>query len=87
MDVARIKQQLKPCNLYIDGEWITPSSTRTIPVMNPATGEQLTTVPDANADDVDRAVQAARDAFESGRWRLIDFGFWIGGSADLFCGT
>ena len=40
--------------------------------MNPATGEQLTTVPDANAEDVDRAVRAARRAFESGVWRKMD---------------
>jgi aldehyde dehydrogenase (NAD+) len=72
MDVAQVKQHLKPYSLYIDGEWIEPASVKTIPVMNPATGEQLTTVPDANAEDVDSAVQAARGAFESGVWRKMD---------------
>ena len=40
--------------------------------MNPATGEELTTVPDANAEDVDRAVQAVRRAFESRAWRKMN---------------
>jgi acyl-CoA reductase-like NAD-dependent aldehyde dehydrogenase len=72
MDAARIRQGLKPYKLFIDGKWTAPSSDRTIPVMNPATGEQLTTVPDANAEDVDHAVQSARRAFESGVWRRMD---------------
>jgi aldehyde dehydrogenase (NAD+) len=72
MDVARIKQDFRPYKLYIDGKWTESSSTVSIPVMNPATGEQLTTVPDANAQDVDRAVHAARRAFETGVWRKMD---------------
>ena len=69
MDATTVMQGLKPHQLYIDGRWVDSTSGRTIPVMNPATGEQLTAVPDANAEDVDRAVQAARRAFESGVWR------------------
>ena len=72
MDAALIRQGLRPYKLYIDGKWTGPASTVSIPVMNPATGEQLTTVPDANAEDVDRAVRAARRAFESGVWRKMD---------------
>ena len=49
MDAARIKQDFRPYQLFIDGKWTAPSGTVSIPVMNPATGEQLTTVPDANA--------------------------------------
>ena len=47
---------------YIDGEWVVPSSSATLKVHNPSTREQIATVPDSNAADVDRAVAAARAA-------------------------
>lgn len=47
---------------YINGEWVTPSSTSTLNVRNPSTGELITTVPDSDAADIDRAVAAARAA-------------------------
>jgi lactaldehyde dehydrogenase / glycolaldehyde dehydrogenase len=47
---------------YIDGEWVSPSSTRTLKVHNPSTREFITTAPDSDASDVDRAVAAARAA-------------------------
>jgi acyl-CoA reductase-like NAD-dependent aldehyde dehydrogenase len=71
MDATTVKQGLKPYKLYIDGQWTDAESGRTIAVMNPATGEELTTVPDANAADVDRAVRAARRTFETGVWRKM----------------
>ena len=46
-------------------------SDRTIAVMNPATGERLATVPDADQQEVDRAVSAARASFEKGAWRNL----------------
>lgn len=66
MDAAQIavlKQNLKPCGLFIDGKWQESAGAKTIPVMNPATGEQLSEVPDAPPEDVDRAVRAARRTF------------------------
>ena len=69
MDATTVMQGLKPFKLYVEGQWVESTSGRIITVMNPATGEELTTVPDANAADVDRAVQSARRAFESGVWR------------------
>ncbi len=72
MDATTIKQGLKPYKLFINGQWTDSVSGRTIPVMNPATGEELSTVPDANAEDVDRAVKAARHAFETGVWRKMN---------------
>jgi len=51
-------------HLYLDGEWAAPASTETIPVENPATEEILGHVPAGTAADVDRAVAAARSAFE-----------------------
>ena len=56
--------------MYIDGEWVPAASGRTFEVMNPATGEAMATVPDAAAPDVDRAVRAARRAFDEG-WRDV----------------
>jgi betaine-aldehyde dehydrogenase len=54
--------------LYIDGEWVEPSSTNTIEVVSPLTEEVHATVPEAANEDVDRAVGAARRAFDSGPW-------------------
>lgn len=48
--------------IFINGEWVSPESTATIEVFNPATDELLGTIPEANAADVDRAVMAARKA-------------------------
>lgn len=48
---------------YINGEWVSPSAADTMPVMNPATNQQIGTVALGNAQDVDRAVSAAKSAF------------------------
>ena len=49
--------------LYIDNAWRASSSTATLDCVSPITGELLTQVPDANADDVNAAVAAAQAAF------------------------
>ena len=58
----------RPPRLLIGGEWVESRSATTIPVLDPATGKQIATVADANGADVDRAVAAARGAFERGPW-------------------
>jgi len=58
----------RPKKLLIGGEWVDSASDTAIPVIDPATEDQITTVPDANAADVDRAVTAARAALETGAW-------------------
>ncbi len=70
--VEGVRQQLRPGKLFIRGEWSEGAGGRTIPVTNPATGEQLTTVPDAGPADVERAVQAARESFDRKTWRGLD---------------
>ena len=50
---------------YIGGRWVEPLSSATLPVMNPATEAQIGTVAMGNAADVDRAVAAAKAAFEA----------------------
>jgi phenylacetaldehyde dehydrogenase len=58
----------RPPRLLIGGEWVESKSQGRIPVMDPATGKEIASVVDANAADVDRAVAAARAAFEKGPW-------------------
>src|SRR5205823_10119183 len=67
-----VKPQLQPGKLFINGRWEDSAEGRTIDIFNPATGELLTTVPDADACDVDRAVAAARASFEKKTWRGMD---------------
>ena len=54
---------------YVNGEWCCADSSRTFPVINPATGEQLATVPDAGAGETRRAIEAARVAQPAWRAR------------------
>ncbi|MBE9399717.1 aldehyde dehydrogenase family protein [Pontibacterium sp. N1Y112] len=51
--------------LFIGGEWVESNSGRSMDSLNPATGEILTTIPLADASDIDAAVQAAAKAFPS----------------------
>jgi len=50
---------------YIDGAWVEPASDTTMPIMNPATNTEIGTLSLGDATDVDRAVTAARQAFET----------------------
>ena len=61
-----------PNQLYIDGKWNAGSSSETLTVNNPATGQVLAQVAIATAQDVDTAVQAARRAVDSGPWPRMD---------------
>jgi betaine-aldehyde dehydrogenase len=54
--------------LFIDGQWVEPAGTGTIDVINPSTEEVVGRVPDGTAEDLSRAVTAARQAFDSGPW-------------------
>ena len=54
--------------LLIDGEWVKAKSEQTFQTHNPATGELLAECAQADEVDIDRAVTAARRAFETGPW-------------------
>jgi phenylacetaldehyde dehydrogenase len=54
--------------LFINGRWVDAASGKTFETPNPATGETLATVAEGDAEDIDRAVRAARKAFEDGPW-------------------
>ena len=63
-----VKTDVRTYQLYINGEWVDSKSNKTFPVYDPATEEVIAQAPDANADDVNRAVAAAKAAFEDGPW-------------------
>src|SRR5712691_8932007 len=69
--ITATKVQIEPGRLLIDGQWVDGS--KKFDTINPATGEVLTQVVEASREDVDRAVQAARRAFEDrgGPWRKM----------------
>jgi len=54
--------------LFIGGEWVEPAGTGTIDVISPHSEELVGRVPEGTAADIDRAVTAARDAFDNGEW-------------------
>src|SRR5579863_1566129 len=54
--------------ILINGKWTDSASGKTFPTFNPATGEVLSQVAEGDREDIDRAVKAARAAFESGPW-------------------
>jgi len=61
---------MKTYAMLVDGQSVAAVSGRTLEVMNPATGEVMARVPEAAAADVDKAVRAARKAFDEG-WRDV----------------
>jgi betaine-aldehyde dehydrogenase len=62
--MATTESSVQTYGNFIDGAWVDPVEGRTEPVLNPATGEAIAHAPLSTATDVDRAVQAARGAFE-----------------------
>lgn len=55
--------------MFVGGEWVDAVSSRTYQSMNPYTGATWAEMPDAQQEDVDRAVKAARSAFDDPSWR------------------
>src|SRR6266852_189950 len=60
------RKPMKDCRqFYIDGAWVHPAGVDELPVINPATEERIATISLGTAKDVDKAVAAAKRAFES----------------------
>jgi phenylacetaldehyde dehydrogenase len=57
-----------PRQLFINGHWVDAASGKTFETPDPATGETLARIAEGDAEDIDRAVKAARKAFEEGPW-------------------
>ncbi|MDL4775285.1 aldehyde dehydrogenase family protein [Actinomadura xylanilytica] len=60
-----------PRRMFIDGQWVEAASGKTFATPDPATGETLAQVAEGDATDIDRAVDAARRAFEEGPWSRL----------------
>lgn len=60
-----------PRQMLIDGEWVNAASGKTFPTYDPSTGEVLAQVAEGDKEDIDRAVRAARTAFDNGPWRKM----------------
>jgi acyl-CoA reductase-like NAD-dependent aldehyde dehydrogenase len=68
LEVARFLRE-QPKKLFIGGKWVEAASGKTFATLDPSTGEVLAHVAEGGAEDIDRAVAAARRAHESGVWR------------------
>src|SRR5271168_1482281 len=60
-----------PRKLFINGQWVDAASGKTFETPNPATGQTLANVAEGDSEDIDRAVRAARAAFDDGPWGRI----------------
>src|SRR5271157_2519679 len=63
--------KISAAKLLINNKWVDAASGKTFPTINPSTGEVIAQVAEADAADVDKAVAAARAAFERGAWRKM----------------
>ncbi len=74
---------------YIGGQWVSPAGLATIDVISPHTEEVIGRVPDGTEADMDRAVAAAREAFDHGPWPRLapaERAAAVGRLADLYAG-
>ena len=65
---TEVQNKVRTYQIYVNGEWTDSKSKKTFPVYDPATEEVMAQVPDCGAEDVNRAVAAAREAFDNGPW-------------------
>lgn len=61
----------KPQKMFIGGQWLESSSGKYAEVLEPSTGALLTRIPEGSAEDVNRAVAAAREQFDNGTWSRL----------------
>ncbi len=61
----------KTHKMLINGKWVESASGKTFPTYNPATGDVLSNVAEGAFEDINRAVRAARAAFETGPWSKL----------------
>ena len=69
---ASTPQRSFQTKMLIDGQWVDSVSGKTFETVNPATEEVIAHVAEGDKADIDRAVKAARKAFDSGPWRKMD---------------
>ena len=61
-----------PERVFVDGEWVVPRSGRMLDVVSPVTEERILSYPEAGVAEIDRAVAAARRAFDLGPWPRME---------------
>src|SRR5437763_14741864 len=66
--------QMSEYKLLINGELVSSSSGKTVDDIGPASGQPIAQVPESSVEDVNRAVAAARAAFDDGRWSALPHG-------------
>ncbi len=71
VSAALAKWLARPKRNLIGGDWLEAASGRTFEVFNPADGSVIDRAPDSKKEDINRAVAAARKAFEEGPWRRL----------------
>ena len=64
--------QIRQTQLFIAGKWVAAKSGKTFATINPATEEKIADIAEGDAADIDAAVKAAREQFESGEWSRMD---------------
>src|ERR1700752_4062879 len=69
--VIEPKVKVTATKLLSNNKWVPSTPGKTFPTINPSTGEVITQVAEADAPDVDKAVAAARAAFDKGPWRKM----------------
>jgi aldehyde dehydrogenase (NAD+) len=74
MTVENLVSVKEKYQMFIKGELVDSISGETFETHNPATGEMLALVSKGAKEDVDRAVEAARNAFDHGKWKTMPFG-------------
>ena len=66
------RPQVRQTQCFIGGQWVPAASGKEFPTLHPATEEVVAEIAEGDKEDVDRAVQAAREAFDNGPWRTMD---------------
>ena len=87
MSAPRPNHVRHPGQLFIGGDWVEPSSASRFDVVDSTTEEVFLTVAEAQAADINRAVAAARTAFDTGPWPRLsptERGMWLGKVADAW---
>jgi aldehyde dehydrogenase (NAD+) len=64
--------KVKQTKMLIDGKWVDSHSGKTFETINPATGDVIAHVAEGHKADIDKAVKAARKAFDKGPWRKMN---------------
>ncbi|MCW2534362.1 MAG: hypothetical protein JWQ26_61 [Modestobacter sp.] len=70
-DIPALGLATRSWNMLVDGEWVPAASGRRFDVLDPGTGEVIASVPEGDQEDAQRAVAAARRAFDERRWTSI----------------